>query len=109
MDKYELGDKLEDFQQALKQFQKDNKYHKLNRSIEKVQRPLLMFSKKFQIPGKTRFNIVSDGKAKVEQVSRSLPPEPEQDSKILANNAETPDAKKEQVKKRRRSRKKKEE
>lgn len=109
MNKEEFKQKTLDFEQSIKEFEKANKYSNLSGVIKNVKRPLSKLVGRFNIPGKQRFSLVSDG-------TGTPPPAPKQEeepvsrnSKVLASNSETPEAKKEQVKKRRSRKKKTEE
>jgi len=93
MNKQELLEKLKEAQEAIKAFQNQHRSHWLNPTFRNYIKS-------------SAFLIVKITTPEPIPQPRMVEPEPEQ-GKILANNAETPDAQQEQKKKRRRGRPKK--
>lgn len=109
MTKEEFKEKVLSFEQSIKDFEKENRYSNLSGVIKNVKRPLTKLIGRFNIPGKNRFSMVTDGTGTPPPTpKREEEPLPE-NSKVLASNAETPKAKSEQAKKRRSRKKKSEE
>ncbi len=106
MNKQELLEKLKEAQEAIKAFQKGNKYNPANGSINRFKGQLATLIQRLGGNAANPFKRLKITTPEPIPQPRVVEPEPEQ-GKILANNAETPDAKQEQKKKRRRGRPKK--
>jgi hypothetical protein len=101
MDKKQLLEKLKEAQEAINAFQKENKYNPANSQINRFKAPLASLIQRLGGNAANPFKqVVITNPAPIEQ-PRTVETEPEEQGKILANNAETPEAKQEQKKKRR--------
>jgi hypothetical protein len=95
------------FQEAISAFKKAQRVTTLKGHLQKVEQPLKRLADRLGVH-KPKFKATNDGSAKFENpVKAPELPEPEDDKVVLADNAETEEAKTEQAKKRKRGRPKK--
>ena len=106
MNKQELLEKLKEAQEAIKAFQNQHRSHWLNPTFRNYIKSSAFLIEKLGGAKANKYQKVKITTPEPIPQPRMVEPEPEQ-GKILANNAETPDAKQEQKKKRRRGRPKK--